>query len=401
MFKKIDSGRNDQFYKNGLALKTDEVYQLSEDQKNALISIKNWWKNKSKQYFVLGGCAGSGKSSLISFIIKQLGLEKREFDVLKCAITGKATLVLKRKGFQANTVHSIIYETTKKIVDDKIYFQFHKRDYLPYSLIIVDQASMISEQVFNDVLSFNIPVIFIGDHQQLPPVKSTFNIMSNPDFRMQKVLRQLQESPIIQLSIKAIRGQKIPFKQFSDGVQKIHYDDLTDKMLLDAGQIIVGTHNKRIIVNQTIRQLYGYGQNPCDGQKLIAISNSKPINIYNGQIVYLVKDAIVKKDHYQIQIIDQLQKTQAVYAVLSQPRKITATIGLGTKEILNKKYGTTVGHFNFGYAITAHASQGSSWEDVMVMDDKFGIWESKQLYHRHLYTCITRAQKTLTIVSKS
>lgn len=391
----------DEFYKRGLAIKIDQIQQLSEQQKEVLNLIKKWWKTEKnfKQYFVFGGCSGSGKSTLIGMIQKELGL--KEWEVLNCALTGKASLVLRRKGIQAYTVHSSIYRTRKKIVDGKMQFQFYKLPSLPYSLklIIVDQASMINKDIFNDLLSFNIPVIFVGDHQQLPPVNSEFNLMQKTDYRMQKVLRQMQGSPIIQLSMKAIKGQKISFGEYGQFVKKIHQNEITDDMLLN-NQIIVGTNQKRHIINDICRQIRGFGENPQYDDKLIAIANNWQQNIFNGQIVYLTKDALPYRDTWKIQIIDELQKTEAIHACLAQSRELYATIGKNRQILQKQKFAHYVCHFNYGYAITAHNSQGSSWESVLVFDDKFGNWEKSDLYRRWLYTCITRAQEKLIIVQK-
>ena len=211
--------KND-FYKNGLAINPEEISDLSCDQKEALFKIKTWFKNSCKNYFVLSGVAGSGKSALIPKIIEELNL--KEHEVLNCALTGKAALILRRKGLDASTLHSRIYNVSKKLVDNKWLFEFHKVPCLYQRLVIVDESSMLDKNIFDDLMSFGIPVIFIGDHKQLPPVNSSFNLMEESDFRMERVLRQLEDNPIINLSQKAMRGEKIPFKTFSDNIRKIH-----------------------------------------------------------------------------------------------------------------------------------------------------------------------------------
>lgn len=400
----------DEFYKNGLAQDLNDIEEFSEDQKNALQLIKKWWFETSKRdkpYFVLGGCSGSGKSTLIKYLQEELELNSNE--ILYCAFTGKAALVLNRKGMPAKTIHSTIYETHKVIKDDKIEFSYTKVRCLYARLIVVDEASMVSEEVFNDLLSYHVPVIFVGDHQQLPPVNSKFNLMLKTDYRMEKVLRQLEDNPIIQLSVKAIKGEKIGFGEFGKDIRKIHYDDLKDEDILKAGQILVGTNAKKKMINETYRELKGYKDIPETDEKLIATSNNmrlmnlndskNSVQIYNGQIVYLLQDAKIHKDHYVIEFMDELERLNPIHGALFEPKKIRCTIGNENK--INEIKYLSYGHFDFGYAISVHRSQGSSWKDVMVLDDKFGIWESRETYNRWLYTAITRAEETLTIVSKS
>ena len=54
-------------------------------------------------------------------------------------------------------------------------------------------------------------------------------------------------------------------------------------------------------------------------------------------------------------------------------------------------------HLDWGYAITAHASQGSSWNNVAVMLDK-RLYHIKD-YNRWIYTAITRAEDSVVIYS--
>lgn len=392
----------DQFYKNNFAIEVKDFSQFSEDQKNVICLIKTWWKDTSKkQHIVIGGVAGSGKTTLLSYLCEELNLNER--DVLFCALTGKAALALKRKGLSnTHTIHSAIYDTKKYIVDGKIYFQFEKKSFLTYKLIVVDESSMINEQIFNDLLSFNIPVVFVGDHQQLPPVKSKFNLMNVTDYRMQQVLRQQQNNPIIRLSQMAIRGQKIPFEEFGKNIVKVHLCDVTDEMLLSSGQIICGTNKKRKLVNQTIREIKGFGDEiPKRNEKLICMANNLKNNLFHGQIVYLTQDAKVKKDVYQLCYIDQLEHDDVFHEIVCNgEHKIKGTVGLQKEELMSSRYKRDIVHFNFGYCITAHLAQGSSWKNVMIFDENFGIWQSKETNRRWMYTAITRAEEELIIVSK-
>jgi exodeoxyribonuclease V len=51
--------------------------------------------------------------------------------------------------------------------------------------------------------------------------------------------------------------------------------------------------------------------------------------------------------------------------------------------------------FDFGYALTVHKAQGSQWENVVLFDESFAFKEMRQ---RWLYTAVTRASETLTVV---
>ena len=55
--------------------------------------------------------------------------------------------------------------------------------------------------------------------------------------------------------------------------------------------------------------------------------------------------------------------------------------------------------FDFGYCITVHKAQGSQWDNLIVYDDGFGLWD-KKTRAQWLYTAITRAVDKITIVDR-
>ena len=92
----------------------------SNTQARAIASIKEWFNNRAgeQQVFRLFGYAGTGKSTVLKFALEELDLEphKNSRDGGQCApgvvtatFTGKAALVLRRKGTPARTIHSLIY----------------------------------------------------------------------------------------------------------------------------------------------------------------------------------------------------------------------------------------------------------------------------------------------------
>ena len=89
------------------------AHQLTDDQTSAIRATVNWYKNRRKvqQVFQINGLAGTGKTSIIPYIIDDLGLDPD--DVVFGTYTGKAALVLRKKGIPCRTIHSLIYELVK------------------------------------------------------------------------------------------------------------------------------------------------------------------------------------------------------------------------------------------------------------------------------------------------
>ena len=240
-------------------------------------------KSSAKQ-FVLGGVAGSGKSTIIPYI------QRLYHHVQVCAYTGKAVTVLLRKGIiGARTLHSFLYRaTTEKLPSGEIATVFTPMPDIMFgniSLVVVDEASMVNKEIYDLLSSKHFKVIYIGDHFQLPPVKDTFNIMENPDFKMEAVLRQNEHNPIIMLATKARIGEPIPYGKFGDSY---HTMNLQEKDLVKFNQVITWTNAAKDHFNESIRRILGYNSNqPTAGDKMIVKVNCRVKNLYNGQIVYI------------------------------------------------------------------------------------------------------------------
>ena len=388
IIQNIDSG----ILKNGL-FQEDNCFELTADQESAIIMIQEWFKARSsipwKRYFVLAGAAGTGKSSLIQYIIKNLKINEQ--DVLCCAFTGKATLNMSRKGNISSTLHSSIYDYKEQNGKDPV---FELKSWIPYKLIIVDEASMISRGMFDDILSFGVPVIFIGDHCQLPPIEGNFNIMKDPDFTLVKIMRQSQESPIIRASQLAIKGLPIPYCDFQ-GFKKIHQEDLEDSDLLWADQIIVGTNVKRHAVNQICREIRGFSSTcPMSGERMIILKNNRRYGVFNGQIIYLTNRPtfIRRTSSWAVDWVDEMERTDALAAIVGRSKQINFML----KDPPPGAKGSEIAYLDYGYAISCHKSQGSGWNKVLVFDEGFGHDEDTR--RRWLYTAITRAKKEIIIV---
>ena len=114
-----------------------------------------------EKYTVIAGYAGTGKSTLVQFIIAALNLNAD--DVAYVTFTGKAASVLRHKGCpNAMTAHKLLYYS-KRMPSGK--FVFKPRPILEgnYSLIVVDEISMLPKDLWELLLSHNIPVIACGD----------------------------------------------------------------------------------------------------------------------------------------------------------------------------------------------------------------------------------------------
>lgn len=383
-------------YKFGVPQEDLSNIVLSEGQKGALKALSDWLKSPTrKQYFVLAGGAGTGKSTMLNYIVDTLGYLTNR--TMFCTLTGKASLVLRRKGIKSNTIHSQIYSVATNIINGREIVKFSRVKRINYDLIIVDEASMITREMFNDLLSFGKPVVFVGDSFQLPPIGDEFNIMSKPDYLIQDILRQCLDSPILQLAYMAKEGKYIPTGKYGEGVECVFKKDISDDDIVGAGQIIVGRNDTRTRLNNMCREKLGYSGNPRRDEKLVVLSNNPYLNAFNGQIIYLTTNARAFKKKLKADFIDEYEYNDSYFAITATPR--SAVLRLTAKrpdfsDILSSRRDDLF--VDYGYAVTCHKVQGSQFDDVLIYG-KFGF--DNETRNRWLYTAITRAVNSLKIVN--
>lgn len=413
-------------YAKGIA-QEERVRDLSEDQEKAIEFAKNFVLHTNDNHRVIGGVAGSGKTTIIPHIIRECGRmyssETGFGNVAVCAYTGKAVMNLKRKGItEAMTLHSFLYNTKyendpisggfKMVHTPKTVYMFHG-----ITLLIVDEASMVNKEMYDFIESLPFKTIYIGDHYQLPPVNDTFNIMKHPDFKLEQIHRQEENNPIVQLADMARHGKSIPLGVF--GTSK-HTRSFDEENLSNFDEVITWTNATKDAINDIIRRKKGFPKDiPQDGDKMLVKVNCRAKNVYNGQIVYLVSQPINYRQNkyaWNVEFIDELaQNDTFIMAQTDDATRAIASVHLPKEEldkIRNQPQWTDKKaykkfkidhpyqiHLDWGYAITCHAAQGTSWKNVaVILEDKMKVFSTEER-SRWIYTAITRAEESVTIYS--
>lgn len=371
-----------------------------------------------KKHTTISGYAGSGKSTLVRFIIEALNVD--EDDVCYCAFTGKAAEVLRKKGNKnACTLHKLLYESIPTPTGG---FFRKPKPQLDYKIIVVDEVSMASKTLIDLLFTHNVYVICLGDPGQLPPIdKDEDNhLLDHPHIFLDEIMRQAQESEIIQLTMKIRNNESIDYYDGKE-VKIIPYSQLNTGVLQWGDQILTATNAKRQTINNQMRQLLNYPNHPVDGDKMICLRNYwedfsvKGDPLINGTIGILknsfqtwreipkfIKSNIKKFDVLTGDLI--IPDTNDIYNLVDMDQKMILTgekcCGWQLSYKLGKlrpKYGDIVPkEFAYAYAITCHKAQGSSWPNVVVLEESFPF--DKMGHARWLYTACTRAEKKLVLV---
>ena len=222
--------------------------ELNEKQKNGLTLALQRYKNKEK-YTVIAGYAGAGKSTLVRFIIEELKTYGvKETDVCFACFTGKAAQVLLKKGNKnVITLHKLLY---KSIPKESGGFVRIPNPSIPYKIVVVDEVSMAPKTLMDLLFKHDVYVICLGDPFQLPPVdkKEDNHLLDAPHIFLDEIMRQAQESEIIQLSMAIRENRPIEIFQGKE-VQILNKEELNTGMLTWADQILVATNATRVSIN--------------------------------------------------------------------------------------------------------------------------------------------------------
>ncbi len=416
-----------------------EEIVLTEAQENAKNSIAEWFFNTDDQVFVLTGYAGTGKTFLIDYVVRETLHLKAGEEAVFVSPTGKAAANLVKNGTVAGTVHSLIYmrdgdefdvdENGEIIAQRELRFIKREKIDEKIRLIIIDEASMVNETVLNDLLSFGVKCLFSGDSAQLPPVSGSCPLLGNADYSLTEIVRQAADNPIIQVATLAREGKRIPYGNYGDRVCVVGRNALSiaerKRLFLKADQIICGRNKTRNALNAEIRGYKGIAEAewlPVDGEKLICTLNDweKPLDseekfhLVNG-IIGIGREITPSFDDLATMefTADFMEESIVVpfdtgvfekgeYAHFYGERAITLTDGTvvheSNFEVLRKLRAVKdepICRFEFAYAVTCHKAQGSEFDFVIVFDESWAFGQEK---NRWLYTAITRAKEKLLII---
>lgn len=361
----------------------------SPQQNEAISKAGAWMRLRYSPFFYLAGYAGSGKTTLAIHLASHA-----KGEVAFAAFTGKAARVMRSKGCAgAKTIHSLIYHTSVDPDSGKILTKLDEHALDRVSLVVIDECSMVNAAIGTDLLSFDVPILVLGDPAQLPPVSGAgFFTNGTPDYMLTEVHRQAAESPIIRLATDIRQGTRPTAEVNTDGLVITRRANLEPWRVTAADAVLVGRNDTRQKYNARLRELAGIQTPfPRRGEPLICLRNDKFKNIFNGDIFTVAKAQ---------------QAGRSISMTLNDPEDSSRN---GTRVSVLKEFfkddvaamqlphselrGTQ--QFTFGYAITCHKAQGSQWSNVCVFDESSTFRSDGE---RWLYTAVTRAADHLTLV---
>lgn len=350
--------------------------ELTDEQRVAL----DYCTTGNKQVMRLGGYAGTGKSTVVTEMVQSL----RGYAV--CAFTGKAANVLRRKGIKdARTIHSLIYRPQKNPITHQTEWVKIEQHELGVDGFIVDEASMVSAEIYRDLKSFGLPMVFVGDHGQLEPVgsaESGFCLMRDPDVTLEHIHRNAGEIARFAEHLRLGRESAEWVGRGGDQVSVIRGDQLAGENTDSADQIICAFNKTRCMLNDTVRDHLGLPERvPVVSDRVICLQNDSEHGVFNGMQGKLTKIDTVK--HYlSFDDEDGREYTGIKYNPTA----------FGADKTPKRMFGIVP--FDWSYCVTCHKMQGSEAENVLVFEQRCDLWE----HRRWAYTAASRARRKLTWV---
>lgn len=409
---------------------------LTPKQSQAKDQVLRWYEDpSSKQTFYFAGLGGTGKSTCVEHIVREIAGR-----VLFAAFTGKAASVMRRKGCAgATTIHRLAYRpagdppspqqverlraeikrlyavndagaraTADKLVEQLQHveqdskrkgprFSLNLESEIKYAkLVVIDECSFVDSRVGEDLESFGTKLLVLGDPAQLPPVYgSGYFTKREPDVFLDEILRQELDNPIRQLCEKARRGEELTYGKYGESEVVRLGDPSVQDRVLAADIVIVGRNRTRHACNAKIRRLLGRNESPAPvvGDRVICLRNDHDLGLLNGtqwKVDRCLPDLDNLTAKIEITSVDDEDHPDTVECETWLHHFMAREVELETVERRKQR-----AELDFGNAVTCHRAQGSEWPNVLVFDESgaFGANASKWRY-----TAFSRASRQLVVV---
>jgi exodeoxyribonuclease-5 len=412
---------------------------LSPDQTVAMEQVLKVLRGPRPEA-VLAGAAGTGKTTTMSHVLRAWGGH-----VLFLAPTGKAAVRLSEQtGVKARTIHSAVYGEPEEVERQRGSRKENLKFGEPHApegcgpgvLVVVDEASMVNVEIARHVrevvLGTGAALLWVGDHEQLPPVEGGWGVaLHNPTARLTMVHRQALESPVLELATLIREGKGGAFARWGGDCTRTAITQVDEAVAwaeeAPADRVLLTwTNAVRTKANRRTRKVRGYTSPLVAGEKVICTYNNHGLGFLNGEtftvesvephdvltrvlgqpIVWVKFEGKPTRvlmapsvfDAYRPRASDRMM-FEFVWSPLMKKDGAAALMqehGIGAEEVRTLR--SLVYDFalmgTYAYCLTVHKSQGSQYPEVgFVSCPNFRSQEDRDFKRRLTYTAVTRAQR--------
>lgn len=366
---------------------TGKPFQLTNLQLEAIQKGQALLDSGRPGVYKIAGLAGTGKTTIMREIVQGR-------NVKVAAFMGKAAAVLRKKGVSnAQTLHRTMYFWD----DRREVFVKKEANEIGCIGLAIDEGSTVGLDLWQDALSYQMPIIVIGDHGQLEPVGDDARLMEKPDIVLEEIHRY--EGSIAWYALQIRNGlvprvgcientdecSVLPKSQFMPDLQAAFSSNGRETTVL------CGFNRTRVATNAAIRKIRGFWQLPMyEGERLIALQNSRQLGTFNGQtleVLKILKESVHPKyGHYGVATVrfDDGRINNALKLWYGHLGK--------EKQIDWRRTPQDMAIVDYGYCCTVHKFQGSEDRRILYIDEQCDLWSPV----RHRYTGVTRASEGLS-----
>lgn len=412
--------------------------ELNSDQKKSLKDIKRWLKS-GLPYYALRGSAGTGKSTLMGYVRALANPDPRDDNIENLgynfhfsAPTNKASKVLAEAlGVQVKTTYSLLGARMSPNEEKMILSLGEPPDLGKDPILIVDEAGMVPTILLDLIMKLGYRCLFVGDPAQLNPVgerispvwemtsehKTTLRKVERFDNQLLKVATRIRQC----LKTKHWRS---PIENDNDGkegvfvVSRAMFERKIKALSLDDWDNIkvCAWRNKTVEgYNNLIREALGFIDEYEEGDRLLVgapvLSDGGRIIAYTDEevVVSSVSDRVISIHEADIPVyVFDVNRSFMLYVPKDKAqyeRHKSRLAALASKESGKaraaawSRFWEFCGSFHsvrYGYALTSHRAQGSTFNHVFVDQSDILANPTKPEAFRSLYVCATRPKLSLT-----
>ena len=428
------------------------LLDLSDEQRSAVDRIESWLDTDGA-FFRLLGVAGVGKSRTASAF--GLALAERGGNVAYAAPTAKACEALRSRGARPTaTLHRLLYKPRPKNVErllEQIRVLRSQLEENPHlaarirllerecevefdlksvgslndvDLLIVDEASMVSSSVGNDLAaSLGGKCLLVGDPLQLPPVQADPFVPDGPSVELREVHRTAKGSGILRLAASlrddpTCAASRSLLAEVSPDVRVLSPRN-PDALLAEldvADAVLCHRNDTRQTLNRIVRERRhdsgaldvtagDFDAVPLPGDLLVCLKNQETHGFWNGGTAEVLESEVVDDPFGPEKLVSLAldydgRRTDALVPIGHFLGTYDASKDVPPAKMHARRYQKgRVSAFAYGYALTVHKAQGSEYDRVLVVNDHTRL--SGDEYRRWLYTAITRAKEQVSLVRLS
>ena len=388
----------------------------TNDQYAAVVLLEKWYRKYSHQFIEISGVVGTGIWEVIQDFVDEL-LDPRE--VMYLSYDQHQVLGPADKGFHSYYLNGIIYKYDRVVNFDSLpvinphangILDYHwiksvrKKVDAKYRLMVVFDSILLNRQTINDLGTFGLPVILVRD-PMLPPAPDSHTFLHEPNIVLREVHPVYARSPIVHFAHKILNGDKLIPGSY-DTVSIVPKKQMNLYNLKSADMIVTITEDSRAATNSVYRERVMHRKDTTNvvGERIIVMEtmygerlvnpDNKRVKVYLsagsvGTISKINRHAAITKyvpmnfkpEFYHEEFEELYLDRHYLNGVETNSRQVVPD------EILKAQY---------AYALTPQLARYGHWDKTTVLIDPSDY--PPEIQKAMIYTAITRAQKSATIV---